>query len=405
MINKNYTNIRSIATMATLPVYDELVLLLRSIALFHPDIPIFISAQSIVKKRLEQENGLPTNITITLGLEKYGNKSWKLLSAPEAIEFLSQKSIIIEQALKHHPNSLFVDSDITMASPLGLVDDSKDLGLALTVPERITSFGKYNAGWIFVNNKKFPHWWRNAMAKGSSPFIEQICLNDVTKHFNIFHFLPNYNFSPDGQLSYFAVESKKWFHRLLRINSDTNKGITYKDRSIVSFHYRYYRTYFPSWHYFIMMHLYRGSPELFKLINSSTNHPLSGKSLVRNETFILALQVNKRITSTIIRNVSFLYLDYTKFLRISRKGYYYKLVRGIVAIILYPYYLIATIILYPYYLISEGIYFYHAINRLTKRKLSKQKLSKILALSCCQPRRLLYFYRLGFWRKKKFRFS
>ncbi len=389
MMNKNYTNIRSISTMASLPVYDELVLLLRSIALFHPDIPIFILAQPIVKERLKQENGLPTNITITLGLEKYGNKNWKLLSVPEAIEFLSQKSIIIEEALKHHPNNLLMDSDIVIASPLGLIDDSKDLGLAPAVPELITKFGKYNTGWVFVNNKEFPHWWRNAMAKGSSPFIEQISLNDVAKYFDLFHFSPNYNFSPDKQLAYSAIKSRKGIHRFLRINSDINKGITYRDKSIVSFHYRFNRTYFPSWHYFIMMHLYKGSPELFKLINSRTNHPLSSKFLTKNEIYVLALQVNKIITSAIIRNISFLYSDYTKFPRTSPKRYYYKLVREI-----------ATIILYPYYLIDEGIYFYHAINRLTNRKLSKQKLSKILALSFCQPRRLLYFYRFGFWRKK-----
>ncbi len=388
------TNIRSIATMASLAVYDELVLLLRSIALFHPDMPIFILAQPIVKERLQKETGLPTNITITLGLEQYGIYHYDVLNDLEKMDFSSKKTNTIEQALEHHSNTLYVDADVTIASPLGLVNDSKDLGLTPAVPELITKYGKYNAGWVFVNNKKFPHWWRNEMAKSSYRYNEQFCLNNAAKYFELFHFPPNYSFSPHRQLSYSVIKSRKWVHRFLRINSDTDKGIVFKDKSIVSLHGRFNKTYYPYWHYFIMMHLYRGSPELFKLINSRTNHPLSGKSLVKNEIYVLALQVNKIITSTIIRNISFFYSDYTKLPRTSPKRYYYKLVRKI-----------ATIILYPYYLINEGIYFYHAINRLTNRKPSKQKLSKILALSFCQPRRLLYFYRFGFWQKKKFRFS
>ena len=387
------TNIRSIATMASLAVYDELVLLLRSIALFHPDIPIFILAQPIVKERLQKETGLPTNITITLGLEKYGIHHFKVLNDLEKMDFSSKKTNTIEHALEHHSNSLYVDADITIASPLGLVDDSKDLGLTPAVPELITKHGKYNAGWVFVNNKKFPHWWRNEMAKSSYRYNEQFCLNNAAKYFDLFHFPPNYSFSPDRQLSYSVIKSRKWVHRFLRINSDADKGMTYRDKSIISFHYRFNNINW-LWHYFIMMHLYRGSPELFKLINLRTNHPLSGKSLVKNEIYILALQVNRIITSIIIRNISFLYSDHIKFSRTNPKRYYYKLVRKIM-----------TIILYPYYLIDEGIYFYHATNRLTNRKPSKQKLSKILVLSFFQPRRLLYFYRFGFWQKKKFRFS
>ena len=359
------TNIRSIATMASLPVYDELVLLLRSIAVFHPDIPIFILAQSIVKEKLEQETGLPTNITITLGLEKYGNKSWKLLSVPKAIEFLSQKSVIIEQALKHHPNSLFMDSDITIASPLGLVDDSKDLGLTPAVPKIVAKHGKYNTGWVFVNNKEFPHWWRNAMARGSSPFIEQICLNDVAKYFDLFHFPPNYSFSPNRQLSHSDNKSRTQLHRLLRINSNTNKGITYGDRPLISFHHSFNDTNSP-WNYFIMMHLYKGKSELFELINSSTNYLFSDKSLAKNETYVFAIQLDKCAIKAIERNILLLYL-YTRPPKTNIKRYCYKLARKIV-----------PIILYPYYLINEGIYFYHATNRLANRKLSWHTLIKIL---------------------------
>ncbi len=360
------TNIRSIATMASLPVYDELVLLLRSIKVFHPNIPIFISAQSTVKKRLEQETGLPANITITLGLEKYGNKNWRVLSVPEAIEFLSQKSIIIEQALKHHPNSLFMDSDVTIASPLGLIDDSKDLGLTPAVPELITKFGKYNTGWVFVNNKEFPHWWKNAMAKGSSPFIEQLCLNNAAKYFDLFHFPPNYNFSPNKQLSHSGNKPRVQLHRFLRINSDTDKGITYEDKPLISFHHRFNGINSP-WDHFIMMHLYKGSPELFKLINSSTNYSLSDRSLAKNETYVIfAIPLNKYVIRAIGKNILFLYL-YTRSTKTNIRRYYYKLVQRIV-----------LIILYPYYLINEGIYFYHAANRLTNRKLSRQTLIKIL---------------------------
>ncbi len=280
------TNIRSIATMASFPFYDELLLLLRSIVVFHPDMPIFISAQSIVRKRLEQETGLPTNITITLGLEKYGNKNWKLLSVPEAIEFLSQKSIIIEQALKHHPNSLYMDADVVITSPLGLVDDSKDLGLTPRRPLReINIYGKYSGAWIFVNNKEFPHWWRNAMAKGSSPFIEQICLSDVAKYFTLFHFSPNYNLRLRWRANVYSHESRVVIHDLLRINSDTNKGITYKNKPLISLNDRFNDTN-SHWNYFIMMHLYKGSPELFKLINQRTNYSLSDKSLVKNQTYV-----------------------------------------------------------------------------------------------------------------------
>ncbi len=352
--------------MANLAVYDDLVLLLRSIALFHPDMPVFVLAQPIVKERLQKETGLPTNLTITLGLEKYGVHHWKLLNDLEKLEFGSQKSVTIEQALEHHSNTLYVDADVIIASPLGLVDDSKDLGLSPRFPVNTNRVGKYNSGWIFVNNKKFPHWWRSKIAKASFRFMEQKCLGDAPKHFDLFHFPPNYNLRLKYWADGYDHKSRRLIHYLLRINSDSKKGITYKNKPVISLHDRFNTTDSP-WCYFIIVHLYKGKSQLFELINSKTNYPLSDKSLFKKESYVFAIQLNKCATKAIERKTSFLYLGYTRSSKTNITRYYYKLVQKIV-----------LIILYPYYLINEEVYFYHATHRLANRKLSWQALIKIL---------------------------
>ncbi len=81
----------------------------------------------------------------------------------------------------------------------------------------------------------------------------------------------------------------------------------------------------------------------------------------------LTIQLNKSMIKAIERKIPSRYLDYTRPPKTNIKWHYYKIMREVV-----------LITLYPYYLIKEGIYFYHATNRLANRKLSRYALIKIL---------------------------
>lgn len=360
------TNIRSIATLATSPAYSELVLMLRSLALFHPDLPVLILSDSVVEKKLQEETGLPTDFRIFKGFQQYRNIPQNKLSDSQWINIQNQKARIIEQALKYHSNTLLTDCDVVFTAPLGLVDESKDLGLILRAPYRIDEFGKYSGGFLWVRNKQFTSWWKNQMSKNSSKLADQLVLNTAPQHFQTFLFPISYNFTfnrrifEKGRKHQVAEISQEKSYPLLQLNSIPQKGIAFGDKSIVSIHGHIHldNIFKPITYLCMMTYLYNGAPEVFNLINQSPHikYSVSGEQLMKRRMDLFSLQLMLTAASAVMKKRRLLFFS----------NYYSGILKYLIRLLLAPYGF--------FYLIREAHYVYHLSHRLGGEKLAYSRI-------------------------------
>lgn len=374
------TNILSITTMATLPVYEELVLFLYSINIFHPNIPVFIITQKAVQEKLRQEKHLPKNITFNLALEKYRTQNWRNIGAKEAAEFLSNKTRAMETALKEYDNTLYADCDMLFLTPLGRVDDTKDLGLSPHYPSGLKKYGKYWAGWIFVSNPNFSRWWKKEILNSSHPSIDQFCLQKAVQHFSYFHFPREYNFHSGWYLKLCYGGSRKLVREHLNVQSHRQKGILYKGKPVMSIHQHlllpskdifssphqslgYQKKHIHICYSLIMLHLYEAYPDFFNYIVNKGNLELSGEQLKKHRLDFLILFIIMRSIDCVRKKrlVKFLNRRETLNKNTNITRYLYRITR----FTLIPFLLV-------FHGTEEALFVYHAYNRSNNKRIKWQ---------------------------------
>ena len=238
------TNIESFCCMCTKNIYLELDLLLYSIKLFNPEVPIIVNCDNFIFDYLEIHNyGL--KIYKFKGLEKHSDFSridyMKTKKTEQITDFFIQSTYAMDYALNLFNNTMYLDCDILLLSSIGDMDLTKDLGLCphYISKEDEQQYGTYNNGNLFINNKTFPEWYRASVNDTEkTQFYDQYILNECHKFYSV-NILPiNYNFGWWRILQVSSDESKKRvnnFHlnNLLHYNNSPMKTIhthfIYKD--------------------------------------------------------------------------------------------------------------------------------------------------------------------------------
>ena len=188
--------IKSFSTFCTKNSYKDLRLLLKSIELYHKDIPIYILCDNWVKNKIIEEK-YDLQINIREELEKYTNMTRKIMEEKEIfIEFLLKKTDVIDYAMETNKNTLYIDSDIVLLNKLDLlIGHEYDVGLSPhnIIKEDEDKFGKYNAGFMYVKNKEILNMWRNIVNQKNT-FDDQQALDYFEQKYKVFRFDDSYNF-------------------------------------------------------------------------------------------------------------------------------------------------------------------------------------------------------------------
>ena len=188
MFSKSYlchiaVGIESVCTISTIECIDEFLLFHHALRHYQPKLSLFVlcttalevQAREFWASKKDTRLNLEGNNTFFFSfLDKYGAINRKRMEiTPGRIyrtqheDFMMEKATAMSLALKHHANTLWLDSDVVLLDPLPHYDaemnsDKKVIGLS---PHSIRTedeilFGKYNGGWVFTNDSDLPSRWR-----------------------------------------------------------------------------------------------------------------------------------------------------------------------------------------------------------------------------------------------------
>jgi len=212
----------SFCTLCTSSCTQELIGLLLSLSVFHPNEKMFIICDTKTKEIIKEITPQPKlQITWFVELDKYTTMDRQMMTDQGIFcEFLMNKPLIIKHALCNSADTLFLDSDIIITDRIDDIDMSKDLGVSpqFITQEHINKTGYYNAGMLWTNNKSVPDDWVSFTK--SSRYFEQASIEDLVKKYSHFEFGENYNLqcwglelSPEQITSYISSDDKLYYKK------------------------------------------------------------------------------------------------------------------------------------------------------------------------------------------------
>lgn len=187
-------SIQSFCCFGTHNSLHELCGLLYSIALYHPDTPLYILTDTASVPICNQvTNHIPNPVHIKTTLDKYGafsrnemvkNQLWN--------EFMMSKADALEWALENHDNAMYLDCDQLVVNTLKAPPLEYEIGVSPHYcSSKITrKFGYYNGGLLFARNKKVPNLWRKYAQ--TSSFFDQKAIEDLCT-LSYFEYSEQYN--------------------------------------------------------------------------------------------------------------------------------------------------------------------------------------------------------------------
>ena len=239
LCDKTMINIESISIMGTKEVLDELILLLESIDYLYNSIKIEFLCDFEVKnffnKTFNNDHYFLKNIreNITFHAINFDHKSdTEQRDLPKWMKFMFKKMDIMKIALDKHKNTVYLDTDMILFQKLPKVPKNKDVGLChhyINVKD-VENFGAFNAGMIYISNKKFIKWFLDQQGTDKCRYYEQTILEYVHNKFNTFLFEPQVNF---GYWRYTQAPNKDWVYQNFTIK---NGNILYQNKKLQSIH-------------------------------------------------------------------------------------------------------------------------------------------------------------------------
>jgi hypothetical protein len=179
----------SFCTICTRPCLPELKGFLRSLALAHPGAKVYIMSDTV----LQETYGL--QVTWRIELQRYSALDRAQMEAMGIwAEFQMAKSRIMDVALQHEADTMFLDCDIIVLDKLEAPPPGYALGLSpgFVRPDIVAKYGYYNGGMVWTNDKAMPSRWRVHTEK--SRYYDQAALEDVAKDYSrVFEYGENYN--------------------------------------------------------------------------------------------------------------------------------------------------------------------------------------------------------------------
>lgn len=185
----------SFCTVATKPCAHELFLFVGTLAIHHPKTHVIILCDSQTKSLLLDLVPKYLDIQWHCELDEYSNMTRQEMEAKRIwADFQMSKARAIDLALQAYPDTMFLDCDIIITSPINDIDTSKQLGIS---PQFIQEdfrrvFGYYNGGTLWTSAKTLPDQWRKYTA--TSRYYDQASIEDLAKEYPHFILGENYNF-------------------------------------------------------------------------------------------------------------------------------------------------------------------------------------------------------------------
>jgi len=244
----------SFCTICTFPCHNELIGLLLSLSIHHPNEKMYCLTDTKTKEVINKISPkIKLDIKFIIDLDKYSDYNRaQMTNKGMWTNFQMEKASVIEYALEKSLNTLFLDSDIIILDKIDDIDLSKQLGVSPQWIKKIhlDETGFYNGGMLWTNQKTLPNKWREFTK--TSRYFDQASIENLTKMYETFIFSENYNL----QCWRLTLSDKSSETIASYIKSDkTTKNITYKGQNLKFIHTHFDQTRFQTFNNLIISHL------------------------------------------------------------------------------------------------------------------------------------------------------
>ena len=283
----------SFASLCTSNCAFELVGLLLSLSVYHPNEKIFVLCDTKTKEIVDNMTPQPAlQIKWFIELDKYDGMNRQIMEQRGIwSEFQMAKAKIISYALKEDHDTLLLDSDIILTGVIDDIDMTKELGVSpqFITQEHIDKTGFYNGGVLWTKNNNVPNDWIEFTK--TSRYFDQASIEDLVKKYSFFEFGENYNLqcwrlflSPEGGQQ---VANN--------ITSCPNDTLYYKNKPLKFVHTHFLDKRFDPFNNIIIQHLknakmYKILAIIYRVINKKwvlkiPKQPMSGMGRHNNDSY------------------------------------------------------------------------------------------------------------------------
>lgn len=283
----------SFSTICTSNCAFELVGLLLSLSVYHPNEFIYILCDTKTKEIVDNITPQPKlQIVWFIELDDYNGMNREIMTKNGTwSDFQMSKANIISYALKYVNDTLFLDSDIIITDCVDDVDMSKDLGVSpqFITQEHIDKTGYYNGGMLWTKNNSVPNDWIFFTKK--SKYFDQASIEDLVKKYSYFEFGENYNLQCWRLM--LSTESPNQIAQY--ITSKPNTKIYYKNKPLKFVHTHFKDERFIQFNNLIFKHLinakmYKVLAIIFRVINNKwvlkiPKQPIQGLGCHKNDSY------------------------------------------------------------------------------------------------------------------------
>jgi hypothetical protein len=244
----------SFCTICTHATAYELVGLLLSLGVHHPNTKVYIMCDQLTKNMIKD---ITPNLHLQLQLHwfielddysYYNRKKMEELGIFK--EFLMNKAKIMKHALKKENDTLFLDNDIVLVNPIKDIKRTTNLGVSrqYLVRESLEETGYYNAGMLWTNSKNVCNDWITYTEK--SRYFEQAAIENLVAKYNHFEFGEEYNVQC---WRYYFNPVKEPFTNYF--SSEPNGNVYYKKKPLRCIHTHFRDKRFVAFNNLILHHL------------------------------------------------------------------------------------------------------------------------------------------------------
>lgn len=283
----------SFSTICTSNCAFELVGLLLSLSVYHPNERVYILSDSKTKAIIDNITPQPKlDIKWFIELDKYDGMNRQIMEAKGIwSDFQMAKARILNHALVNSNDSLFLDSDIIITDVIDDIQHDYELGVSpqFIGQSHVDRTGYYNGGMLWTKNKGVPNDW--IQFTKTSRYYDQASIEDLAKKYNHFEFGENYNlqcwrlfYSPEG-----SQQVAK------NVTSKPNDKLYYKNKPLKFVHTHFLVKNFEQFNNLIIHHLsnakmYKVLAIIYRVINNKwvlkiPKQPMTGLGQHNNDSY------------------------------------------------------------------------------------------------------------------------
>lgn len=284
----------SFATICTSNCTFELVGLLLSLSVYHPNEKIYIISDTKTKESIEQMTPKPRlQIIWFIELDIYDGMNREIMVDKGLWnEFQMAKMRVIKKALEYEKDTLLLDCDIIITNAIDDIDITKCIGVSpgFIAQINIDEVGYYNGGMLWTNNINVANDWIEFTK--TSRYFDQASIEDLVKKYSYFEFGENYNLQ--AWRFYLSPEGEDKIASYISSNP-TESTIYYKNQPLKFIHTHFLDTRFEMFNDIIITHLknakmYKILAIIFRVINNKwilriPQQPFSGIAFHTNDSY------------------------------------------------------------------------------------------------------------------------